>query len=179
MIDVPVLSIDVSKSKSVAALFKGYQQSLSKPFSFLHSPSDMSKLTDKLIKLETETGKRPHVVMEATGNYSKPISAYFQDAGYTVVVLNPLQTHAEKKKSVRKIKTDPIDANRIAQVYYLNQFTEAKPLEDHILGLQNLCRQYDSFNTLYTETQLRFRSVLDLLFRSLNQCLLTYVVLLL
>lgn len=164
MIDVPVLSIDVSKSKSVAALFKGYQESVSKPFPFLHSPSDMSRLTNKLIQLESETGKRPHVVMEATGNYSKPITAYFQDAGYKVIVLNPLQTHAEKKKSVRKVKTDPIDANRIAQVYYLNEFIEAKPVEDHILELQNLCRQYDSFNTLYTETQLRFRSVLDLVF---------------
>lgn len=164
MIDVPVLSIDVSKSKSVATLFKRYQESLTKPFSFSHSPRDMSRLTERLIKLECETGKRPHVVMEATGNYSKPISAYFQDAGYKVIVLNPLQTHAEKKKSVRKVKTDPIDTNRIAQVYYLNQFTEAKPLEEHILELQNLCRQYDGFNTLYTETQLRFRSVLDLLF---------------
>ncbi|WP_425800822.1 IS110 family transposase [Desulfitobacterium sp. Sab5] len=164
MIDVPVLSIDVSKSKSVALIFKRYQEPLSKPFSFLHSPRDMSRLTEKLITLEFETGKRPHVVMEATGNYSKPIMAYFQDAGYKVVVLNPLQTHAEKKKSVRKIKTDPIDANRIAQVYYLNEFTVAKPVEDHILELQNLCRQYDGFNTLYTETQLRLRSVLDLLF---------------
>ncbi|HVJ49627.1 MAG TPA: transposase [Desulfitobacterium sp.] len=108
----------------------------------------MSRLTDRLVKLECEIGKRPHVVMEATGNYSKPIAAYFQDAGYKVIVLNPLQTHAEKKKSVRKVKTDPIDANRIAQVYYLNQFTEAKPLEEHILELQNFCRQYEGFNIL-------------------------------
>lgn len=126
MFDVPILSIDVSKSKSVAAVFKRYQVSLTKPFSFSHSPGDLSRLTDQLSKLENETGKRPHVVMEATGNYSKPITAFFQDAGYKVIVLNPLQTHAEKKKSVCKIKTDPIDANRIAQVYYLNEFTEAK-----------------------------------------------------
>lgn len=164
MIDVPVLSIDISKSKSVAALFKSYHESVNKPFPFFHTSKDMSRLTDRLSQLEIETGKKPHVVLEATGNYSKPISAYFEDAGYHVTILNPLQTHAEKKKSVRKIKTDPIDANRIAHVYYLNEFTEAKPLEPYILELQNLCRQYDGFNTLYTETQLRFRSVLDLHF---------------
>lgn len=164
MIDVPVLSIDVSKSKSVAALFKSYHESVNKPFPFYHTSKDMSRLKDRLCQLEIETGKKPHVVLEATGNYSKPISAYFEEAGYHVTILNPLQTHAEKKKSVRKIKTDPIDANRIAHVYYLNEFTEAKPLEPHILELQNLCRQYDGFVTLYTETQLRFRSVLDLLF---------------
>ncbi|MCO1602082.1 IS110 family transposase [Desulfosporosinus nitroreducens] len=135
-----------------------------RPFSFSHSPNDLSQLIDRLSKLELETGQRPHVVMEATDNYSKPITAFFQDAGFKVVVLNPLQTHAEKKKSVRKVKTDPIDANRIAQVYYLNQFTEAKPHMDYISELQNLCRQYDGFNTIYIETQLRFRSVLDLLF---------------
>ncbi|KJR44337.1 Transposase [Desulfosporosinus sp. I2] len=84
MIDVPVLSIDVSKSKSVAALFKSYHESVNKPFPFYHTPKDMSRLKDRLCQLELETGKKPHIMLEATGNYSKPISAYFEEAGYHV-----------------------------------------------------------------------------------------------
>lgn len=65
---------------------------------------------------------------------------------------------------MRKVKTDPIDANRIAQVYYLNSPQPHLPLPEFISDLRNLCRQYDSFNTMYTETQVRFRCLLDLIF---------------
>jgi len=164
MKDVPVLSIDVSKSKSYAAVFRGYGDVYLKPFPFNHSPTDLNYLTSQLILLEKETGLKPSVVMEATGNYSKPISSYFRDNGYSVFVINPLQTHAQKKKSVRKVKTDPIDANRIAQVFYLDEFPSEYCYEPHILELRNLCRQYESFNNLYTETQNKYRAVLDLCF---------------
>lgn len=40
--------------------------------------------------------------------------------GIPVILLNPLQTHLLKKKAVRKVETDPIDAARIAQAFYLN-----------------------------------------------------------
>lgn len=102
--------------------------------------------------------------MEATGNYSKPIASFFRENGYLVYVINPLQTHAQKKKSIRKVKTDPIDANRIAQVFYLDMFCADRCFEPHIQELKNLCRQYDGFNDLYVETQNRLRSVLDLCF---------------
>nr|WP_301553618.1 transposase [Desulfuribacillus alkaliarsenatis] len=99
-----------------------------------------------------------------TGNFSRPLVEFFENEGYRVIILNPLQTHQQKKKSIRKIKTDPIDANRIAQVYYLSDFKLRNKLDNSLIDLRNLCRQYDGFNTLYTEAQLRFRSTLDLVF---------------
>ena len=164
MKDVPVLSIDVSKSKSYAAVFRSYGDAYLKPFPFNHSPADLNYLIGQLQLLELETSKRPSVVMEATGNYSKPISSFFRESGYNVYVINPLQTHAQKKKSVRKVKTDPVDANRIAQVFYLDDSPLEYSYEPHILELRNLCRQYESFNNLYTETQNKYRAVLDLCF---------------
>jgi transposase len=160
----PVLSIDVSKSKSFAAAFLNYGEPYLKPFSFKHSPSETSLLIKHLQSLELKTGVKPEVVLEATGNFSKPISGFFEKSGYNVVVLNPLQTHQQKAKSIRKVKTDPIDANRIAQVYYLNSCKANSPLPDYIADLRNLCRQYDAISSLYIETQRHLQSILDLVF---------------
>ncbi len=94
----PVLSIDVSKSTSFAAAFLSNSKPYSKPFKFSHSPTDFSNLLSILSEMESLSGLAPSVVLEATGNYSKPISTYFINHGYDVVVLNPLQTHELKKK---------------------------------------------------------------------------------
>ena len=139
----PVLSIDVAKGKSVAAAFSAYHSIVRKPFTFSHTPQGVSALLPLLDELEHMTNQRPYVVLEATGNYSKPLVSYFTSMGYPVVVLNPLLTHQLKKKATRKVKTDPIDALRIAQTFYL----------------ENSYRI-----SLYGDVQRHFRSVLDLLF---------------
>ena len=80
-----VLSIDVSKSKIVAAAFVSYDEPLTKTFSFTHSPKDTELLLKQLQELERKTGIKPEVALEATGNYSKPIIDFFQRSGYNVV----------------------------------------------------------------------------------------------
>lgn len=102
----PVLSIDVSKSESYAAFFLSYGQPYQKPFKFQHSSMGMNSLIHNLLEIEQTTRMKPEVVLEATGNYSKPIVSFFQHAGYKVTVINPILTHQLKKKSVRKVKTD-------------------------------------------------------------------------
>jgi len=36
------------------------------------------------------------VIMEATGNYSKPLQLFFASNGYKVIELNPILTHKQK-----------------------------------------------------------------------------------
>lgn len=92
--------------------------------------------------MENKTGACPSVVLEATGNYSKPIASYFMNHGYDVVILNPLQAHELKKTTIRKVKTDPVDTNRIAKVYYLNDFISTTLPHSLAINLRNLCRHY-------------------------------------
>jgi len=70
----------------------------------------------------------------------------------------------QKRKSIRKIKSDPIDTYRIAQVYYTNDLKPFKEQKHDVQELRSLCRQWDGFNTLHTETQLKFRSLFTLIF---------------
>lgn len=73
----PVLSIDVSKSESYAAFYLSYGQPFQKAFKFHHSSEGLGALKDSLLELEQVTTLKPEVVLEATGNYSKPIVSFF------------------------------------------------------------------------------------------------------
>lgn len=74
-----------------------------------------------------------------------------------------------KEGSLRKVKTDSINAMRIAQVFYLQRPVVHIPMKPEVVELQCLCRQADSLNAMYTETQLHFQTILDLLFPSYSQ----------
>jgi transposase len=158
------LCIDVSKSSSYANGFVDFNKPYSKPISFAHTPDGLACAYKYLLELETASGSKPHVVLEATGNYSKPIVQHFQQLGYKIVVLNPLQTSTQKRKNIRKVKTDPIDTYRIAQVYYTTNNQTYRASDTSIEELRILCRQWDEFTNTNTQIQLRFRSLLQLVF---------------
>lgn len=104
----------------------------------------------------------------------KSKAIYFNHKGtgfvlFIVVILNPLETHQQKKKAIRKVKTDPVDVNRIAQVYYQSNHAPAAIANAFTAELCILCRQYEGFNILYTEAQLRLRSLLDLQFPNYDE----------
>lgn len=160
----PVLSLDVSKRSSYAATYLSMHEPFKKPISVPHSPEGLAILLDRLRNMEYLTGERPQVILESTGNYSKPITHSLQEAGYQVIVLNPIQTYQQKRRSIRKVKTDPVDAKRIAEIFYLQKLQTQQPVNPEIAELRTLCRHHDAFNALYTETQLKFQSVLDLIF---------------
>lgn len=159
-----VLCIDVSKSSSYATAFVDFNKPYSKPISFDHTPNGLCCAYKYLLELETASGSKPHVALEATGNYSKLIVQYFQQLDYKIVVLNPLQTSMQKRKNIRKVKTDPIDTYRIAQVYYTTNNQTYRASDTSIEELRILCRQWDEFTNTNTQIQLRFRSLLQLVF---------------
>lgn len=165
----PTLCIDVSKSKSYASAFRSPGNPFSKPFCFTHTEDGMKQVKVVLDQIQADTNLKPSIVLEATGNYSKSLVHYFQAIGYDVIVLNPLITSTQKRKSMRKIKTDPIDTYRIAQVYYMNPYSPNISINEKYEELRNLCRQWDGLNILYTETQLRFQSILDLVLPNLDR----------
>jgi transposase len=160
----PVVSIDVAKGKCVAAAFLSYNECVRKPFPFKHDPAELTTILELLELLQQTTGIQSHVVLEATGIYSKPLVSFFPDRGYPVVVLNPLYTHQLKKRAVRKIKTDPIDAIRIVHAFYLGEGAVHLPQHEKTMELRVLCRQYYQWSDLFGDLHTHFRTVLDLLF---------------
>ena len=160
----PVLSLDVSKNSSVAAVYLSPRERFAKPFTVEHTAYGFGTLLESLREVEQVSDKKPDIILESTGNYSRPLTYCLMDAGYSVIALNPLETHEQKRRSVRKVKTDKVDSNRIAKLYYLDDRAPLRPVNPDIAELRNLCRLYDGLTNVYTEIQLRFQSILEQLF---------------
>ena len=143
----PVLSLDVSKNSSVATVYLGPRELLAKPFTVDHTAYGLGSLLESLREVEQVSGKKPDIILESTGNYSRPLTYCLMEAGYSVIALNPLETHEQKRRSVRKVKTDKVDSNRIAKLYYLDDRAPLRPVNPDIAELRNLCRLYDDLQT--------------------------------
>lgn len=109
--------IDAGKSNHVACLMDLDGQIIARSQSFSNDAAGFALLLQRMT--ETCQGRSIPlqavlVGMEATGHYWYALHEHLVQLGYTVVVLNPLQTAQQAKKGIRKRKTDKIDARTIA-----------------------------------------------------------------
>jgi hypothetical protein len=160
----PVVALDVSKGKSVAAIFSDHHCVIKEPFECSHEPSNLALLCENVDLLCIPFACKPKIVMEATGVYSMPLAEFFYEKGYEVFVLNPLTTSHIKSKSLRKVKTDPIDTFRIAHAFYTLSPIPFKPAHTIFEELRFLSRQYDGISKSYQELVVRLHTIVDLVY---------------
>lgn len=115
---VPVAGVDVSKRFSDLCVLSPDNNVLLRQ-KIYHDMVSMKLAEKKLHEIELEYGTRPVVVMESTSHYHLILFQFFTDAGFEVVVVNPIQSGALKNINVRKVKNDRVDAYRIAMLYRL------------------------------------------------------------
>lgn len=128
------VGIDVSKGRSTVAVLQPGGIVIRKPFDVSHTSKALTDLTNYICSLEGET----RIVMECTGRYHEPVANALHEAGLFVSTVNPHLIRDFSNNSLRKVKTDPADAKKIAR-YTL----------DNWAGL----RQYTSMDN--TRTQLK------------------------
>ena len=81
------------------------------------------------------------VGLEATGHYSNNILNFLASKGFNVYVINPLQTNLYRKgQSLRKTKTDKLDARFIATMLITENLKPYSNLSYHISELKSLVR---------------------------------------
>ena len=74
-------------------------------------------MTAILRSTEAEGSGQIKAGLESTGHYSGNLEAFLRDSGVELVVFNPLQVNLYRKsQTLRKTKTDKVDANCIAQL---------------------------------------------------------------
>lgn len=105
--------------------------------------------------------------LESTGHYSKNILLYLIKQGYQTTLINPILTNMDRKAStVRKTKTDKIDAEAICKFLDKNRF-DFKPytlLSYHIDALKSLTRQRFSLIKQMTQQKLIFQRLVNVIF---------------
>lgn len=161
------VGIDVSKGKSTVAVIQPFGVVIAEPFDVLHTDQDLKELVAFLKKLSGET----KVVMEYTGAYYEPIANALHNAGIFVSVVNPLLIDDYDTNRVRKIKTDRIDALKIASFALdkwlrLREYTPASTIRK---TLKILNRQYIKLNKMLVMQKNNIIALLDCCFPGANK----------
>lgn len=160
----PVIGLDVAKGESQVQAFLGKKQPYKKSFKVPHTLEGLSNLLDFIREVEDILGGRPPIVLESTGHYHTPIVQYFEDRGYLFIIVNPLISYRAKSSSLRKVKTDIIDAHHLCELYYKEDLEPYKQRGIKLLNLRNLTRQHENITGLFVQTKLQFQAVLDQVF---------------
>lgn len=108
------VGIDVAKDKHDCFILSSEGEILADVFTISNNLEGFTVLLET-IRSCTTTKDNIKVGLEATGHYSYNILGFLLDNGLTTYVLNPLRTNLYRKSlSLRKTKTDRVDARTIA-----------------------------------------------------------------
>lgn len=135
------VGIDVAKDKHDCFIQSSEGEVLVDVFTIPNNMDGFRSLLEKIRACTTHEDKIK-VGLEATGHYSYNILGFLLDNGLATYVLNPLRTNLYRKSlSLRKTKTDRVDARTIAAM--LLSDTGLKPYSDtayHNEELKSLTR---------------------------------------
>lgn len=135
------VGIDVAKDKHDCFIVNSDGEVLYDVFTI---QNNMDGFEDLLYKIKT-VSKNPNKVkvgLEATGHYNCNLLGFLKNKGLTTIVINPLYTSLSRKStSLRKTKTDKVDARTIASMIMSD--VSLKPYSDilyHNEDLKSLSR---------------------------------------
>ena len=108
--------IDVAKDKHDCFITNSDGKVLFQAFTIPNNRDGFDELYQKITAVTDDLNK-VKVGLEATGHYSYNILGYLLDKGLATFVFNPLHTNLYRKSlSLRKTKTDKVDAHTIASM---------------------------------------------------------------
>ncbi|MEK4244554.1 IS110 family transposase [Psychrobacillus sp. FSL K6-2684] len=160
----PVVGLDVAKGESQVQAFLDKSKPFGKSYSMKHTKEELDRFIGFLKEIEGMTGQMPMVILESTGHYHSPVIQYLEDHEVLYILLNPIISYQAKRSSLRKVKTDAIDAYQLCVLYYKEDFDPHKNRGIQLLNLRNLSRQQEIVTNMYVEAKLQFHTILDQVF---------------
>ena len=134
-----IIGIDIAKRSHEAVIITEDGQIVRKAFNFRNNCTGYNLLLEQVRKLTNV--KSPIVfAMESTAHYWLALYARLLKDGYTVIVLNPIQSHSLRELYIRKTKTDAKDSLIIADLVRFGRCQASNVPQDKLLALRELCR---------------------------------------
>jgi len=161
----PVVGLDIAKGESQGQAFLDKGKPYGKTFTIIHTREGLQAFLQFLKDLEARTQQQPVIILEATGHYHAPVTQFLDEQNYLYVVVNPILSYqAKKSSSLRKVKTDAIDAYALCEFFYKEDFEHHKKRGVQLLNLRNLTRQHESLTGQFVQIKLQFQAILDQVF---------------
>ena len=167
--EAPVLAFDVSKGCSHCQGFSSFGKPIGRPIKVAHTKSGMAAAEGISEALEEKTGRRPKVVLEATGVYSKPVIRWAESLGLEVYLISPLESAKVRKSRVRPTKTDALDCGVIAEVAYTRSLRRVTPRSSLYSQLYSLSRRRAAIVDRLVASKNQYRKSLDCVWPSFDE----------
>ena len=157
-----IVGIDIGKNHHEASIVSPEGKQIGRSLRFATTHKGADSLMSFIFK---NIGNSPCVFgMEATGHYWYPIYSFLKAKGYTIYVINPIQSDSLSKMYIRQTKNDSIDSFLIAEVIRFGQFGTTSMADENILAMRQLCRYRDSVISSRTEIKLRIGTIMEQIF---------------
>ena len=157
-----IVGIDIGKNHHEASIVSPEGKQIGRSLRFATTHKGADSLMRFIFK---NIGNSPCVFgMEATGHYWYPIYSFLKAKGYTICVINPIQSDSLRKMYIRQTKNDSIDSFLIAEVIRFGQFGTTSMADENILAMRQLCRYRDSVISSRTEIKLRIGTIMEQIF---------------
>lgn len=130
------VGIDIAKDKHDCCIVNSDGEVLFDVFTIQNNIDGFEDLFFKIKSAQTNPDK-VKVGLEATGHYSCNILGFLKNKGLSTIVINPLYTSLSRKSiSLRKTKTDKVDARTIASMIMSD--VSLKPYSDKLYHNEDL-----------------------------------------
>jgi transposase len=149
---LPILGIDIAKDQYVVSLLHNEKRQQRE---FTNRPVEFKRLQ---VWLNKHAAPKVHACLEATGRYGDALAEWLHDQGHIVSVVNPLRIKAFARARLTRNKTDPVDADLIADFCQSEQPAAWTPPTPEMRELRELLHQYDALQATRTQVLNRLGS---------------------
>ena len=154
------VGIDIAKRNHEASVIAQDGSVIRKAMRFANSQAGYNKFMDMVRGLS-----EPVVFgMEATGHYWLTLYTHLRNDGFTVHVINPIQSDALRGMYIRKTKTDSVDSVIIADVIRFGRYCETSVEPGDLQAMRELCRQRFYIIDMASDLKRKVIALLDQVF---------------
>lgn len=162
-----LVGIDVAKDKHDCFICDSEGNVLKDVFTFSNDREGFNLL----LSFMPTSSENVKVGLEATGHYSLNLINFLIDNGYSPVVFNPLQINLFRKAhTLRKTKTDKIDAKLIALMLSYNDAKPHLDLSYHVTELKSLTRYRSRLKDQLARLKISLARIIEIVFPELEDC---------
>ena len=159
------IGIDVAKDKHDCFIVNSDGEVIKDVFTIPNTLDGFNTLLEAIPNVSKDKIK---VGLEATGHYSLNLMRFIIDNQFPLIVLNPLQTNLFRKAhTLRKSKTDKIDAKLISLMLQSGNFKPHSDVSYHLRELKSLTRHKSRIKDNLAKYKISLHRILDIMFPEL------------
>ena len=161
------VGIDVAKDKHDCIIMNSDGEIIRNSFTIKNTLEGFNSLIQSIPDVPKNEIR---VGLEATGHYSLNLMNFILEQQLPLIVLNPLQTNLFRKaQTLRKSKTDKIDAKLIVLMLQSGNFKPHSTVSYHLSELKSLTRHKSRFKKSLAMYKISLCRIVDIMFPELEE----------